>query len=155
MKQLIVSLLLATFLVLFGCGPIISREVMLGSSAPPKSMSLAYLAPMPGNSPDMDARIQQELKAHGVSIKPMPVDVKNLQDADLVVKYIDVWKWDIVMYLGCLNIYFFDAKSMDLIVTGSWYTSPRGHWFNDSSKVIRELLDDMFSKISISAPINR
>ena len=155
MKQFIVSLLLAASLVLFGCGTP-SREVMLGSSAPPKSMSLAYLAPQIGNSPDMDARIQQELKAHGVSIKPMPADVKNQQDADLVVKYNDVWAWDIVMFLTSLNIYFFDAKSGDLIVTGSWHMSKHNVFQNNSSsRIIRELLDDMFSKISISAPINR
>ncbi|WP_279432869.1 hypothetical protein [Luteimonas arsenica] len=39
---------------------------------------------------------------------------------DGIVSYVDVWRWDIVMYLHSVAIKIFDARSGDLLVTGDW-----------------------------------
>src|SRR5690606_22495734 len=82
-------LLMAAAMCLVGCSTSSRVVVNPGSTLVAKS---AYVVLHGGNSEDMDAHMQRELMAHGLTIKAGP-EVDN-PGTDLIVRYADSWRWD-------------------------------------------------------------
>jgi hypothetical protein len=134
--------------VLTGCAT--SRNVTVGQLAPQKKITTAALVPQDGNSPEMDSCVKQQLMAYGITSKlPLPAGTRQSNDVDIIVAYSDVWYWDIIMYLRSLTINLFDGPSGYLLATGRWDNS-FFHGYQSPRDVVKELLDDMLSKLSAS-----
>ena len=149
MKLLTRGTLIATVLLLSACAT--HQDVLLAKSAPPPIMSIAQV-PSDGNSAEMDGIVSNALHEHGFKVRaPLPAGTRTSDEVDAVVTYVDVWRWDIVMYLQSVAIKMFDARSGDLLITGDWKNSAF-HGFQDESTVIRDLIADMAGKLKAAAP---
>ena len=95
----------------------------------------------------MDANLEREFLRHGFVVSVGP-DGGAAPGAQLIVRYTDDWKWDLKMYLRSLDVMVFDAKTNDLIATGSWRNSVV-HGFYNSQKVVAKVVDDIVSKINV------
>lgn len=145
MKQLHGLLIAAIALLAAGCAT--SQEVLVGTTNPPKAITSVALVPQDGNSPAMDGFMQKEFMRRGVAWKaPVPPSSRTSPDIDAIVGYVDVWRWDLAMYLQSIDINMYDGRSGNLVVNGRWKDSPM-HGFRDPETVIRELLDEMLQKI--------
>lgn len=111
------------------------------------------VAQVPGedNSPQMDANLNTALQAEGVQIKaPLPVGTRKSDDADAIITYVDVWRWDIAMYLKKLSVKLYDAKTGDLLVMGDWEDS-HFHGFRDAKAVMQSVVSEMMAKVRDAA----
>jgi len=137
-KKLIVLLLAAASLVLSGCSTS-SRVVVNPGSA--LVINTAYVVLHGGNSEDVDAHVQRELMAHGITVKAGP----ELADpgTDIIVRYNDNWRWDMTMYLSSLDIQIYDANSGTLMGSGSWKNSAL-HGYHSAEKVTRKVMEEIF-----------
>ena len=140
MRTLIALLALA---LLSGCAT--SSGVIVGRAVPQKAYTSAYLVEHGGSSSDMDALLQKELLRRGLDVTSGPDGVAS-QDAVLLVKYADDWKWDLKMYLHTLDVMAYDGKTRALLATGSWSNSVM-HGFYDEDKVVRKVVGDTLSAI--------
>ena len=144
MKLLTRGTLIAAVLLLSACAT--HQDVLLAKSAPPPIMSIAQV-PSEGNSAEMDGIVRKALVDHGFTVRaPLPAGTRTSGEVDAVISYVDVWRWDIVMYLQSVAIKMFDAKSGDLLVSGDWKNSAF-HGFQDENTVVRELIADMTGKL--------
>ena len=106
----------------------------------------AYVVIHGDRSSDMDAHLQRELLRHGLSVTVGP-ETGATGDAQLIVRYADDWKWDMAMYLWSFDVMVFDAHSKVLLATGSWKNSAM-HGFHSADKVVAQVVDQTFSKLS-------
>jgi hypothetical protein len=74
-------------------------------------------------SSDVDTELQKELLRHGFDVSVGP-DGNAPASAELIIKYVDDWKWDLTMYLRSFDVMVFDAKSKVLLASGTWKNSP-------------------------------
>lgn len=134
--------------VLSGCGT--TRHVTLGQLGTQPKITTAALISQEGNSPEMDSYIQQQLLSYGITLKgSLPAGTRLSQEVDVIIAYSDVWSWDLVMYLNSLTINLFHGPTGNLLVTGRWDNSAF-HGFQNPRDVIKELFDDIFSKLVVS-----
>ena len=144
MKNALLIGILACSAALAGCST--SQHVTLAQASPTHRISTAAMVPQDGNSPEMDTSIQQAMLSQGIAMKqPLPPGTRQSSEVDAIVTYMDVWHWDLVMYLKNLTVSLFDAKTGNLIVTGRWDNSAL-HGFQNSDDVVRTLLDEMIVK---------
>ena len=143
--------ILILFAILTGCAT--SRTVSIGQLAPQqKKITTAALVSQDGKccSPEMDSYIQQQLIAYGIKMKPpLPVGTRQSNDVDVIVAYSDVWRWQYVMCLQSLNINLFEGSSGNLLATSRW-DNPTPQEVQNPRAIIKELLDDIFSKLPVS-----
>ncbi len=140
--------ILSLVVVLSGCGT--TRHVTLGQLGPQPRIATAAFIPQEGNSPEMDSYMQQQLLSYGITLKsPLPAGTRLSQEVDVIVAYSDVWSWDLLMYLNSLTINLFHGPTGNLLVTGRWDNSVF-HGFQNPRHVIKELFDDIFSKLVVS-----
>lgn len=138
-------LLLAVAFLSGGCATFQRVDVLLEQTE--LSLRTAAFVPQEGNSPSMDDAIQFALLSHGIAIKaPLPAGTRKADDVDIIVTYVDVWRWDISMYLKSLDIRFYDARTGTLMVSGHWENSAL-HGFQGYREVTKGLVDEMFMKI--------
>lgn len=143
----IVLCIITMFVSLTGCAT--SRNVTIGQITPIKAINTAALVSQEGNSPEMNSIVQEQLMLYGISPKlALPDGTRQSKDVDLIVAYSDVWHWDIAMYLRSISINFFEGPTGNLIATGRWDNS-LFHGFQDPRDVVKELLDDMFAKLTV------
>lgn len=134
------ALLAASAMVMAGCST--SQEVLLAKQAPPQIVTIAQ-TPDDGNSPEMDAFLQKALIKQGYSVQaPLQKGTRKSSDVDAIISYIDVWRWDIVMYLQSIAIKMFDAETGDLLVTADWKNSAF-HGFPDEEQIVHQLVGEM------------
>lgn len=145
MRTIISGCAVAAAALLAGCST--SQSIMQGAQANGAPMTKACFTTHGGNSADMDARIQQNLENHGVSVLTAPGCDKNTPGVDFTVTYTDQWWWDIVMYLKAVDIHFYTAPGGQLITSGHWNNSPL-HQFPSADGVVGNLMDDMFNHAS-------
>jgi hypothetical protein len=145
MRLIISGCALAALTLLSGCST--SQSVMQGAQATNAPLTKACFVAHGGKSADMDARIQQNLETHGVSVVAAPGCDKNAPGVDFTVTYTDQWWWDIVMYLKAVDIHFYTAPGGQLIASGHWNNSPL-HQFPSADGVVANLMDDMFNHAS-------
>lgn len=147
------SLLLPLFIVLatLGTGCSTTQEVVLIKASGAKNITTAVRMPEEGNSPQMTAHLEGALEQERVSVKgQVPAGVQKSKDVDAVVSYVDVWRWDLVMYLQKLSVRIYDAESGDLLVTGNWSDSPL-HGFRDAKLVVEGVVKEMLTKLRTAA----
>jgi len=124
-----------------------TQDVMLVKGSGAKKVGSVVQKPEEGNSSAMDLYVREALEKRGVSIKgAVPAGVQKTKDADAVIGYIDVWRWDLVMYLQRLSVRLYDAETGDLVVVGNWADSPM-HGFRDARLVVDGLVQEMLDKV--------
>lgn len=142
LKPLLFSL---TFALFAGCST--TQEIVLAKASPSKKVVTVAQIPEDGNSTQMNANLEAALLKEGVTLKaPLPAGTRKSPAADAIISYVDVWRWDLAMYLKSLNIRMYDAESGDLLVTGQWNDSPL-HGFRDAKLTVETVVSDMFKKL--------
>ncbi len=88
----------------------------------------------------------------GLSVrgKLLPAGTKTAKDVDALVSYVDVWRWDIVMYMKNLTVKFHDADTGDLLAIGEWSDSAF-HGFRDAKLVMEGVVAEVLAKVRASA----
>lgn len=138
------------FLTLAGCST--TQEVFLAKTRPVKEVSSVAQVRDDGNSTSVDSYLQSALLAEGLNVKsPLPKGVRKSKDVDALVGYVDVWRWDLAMYLQSISIRMFDADTGDLLVSGKWKDSAL-HGFRDSEAVVKDLVREMMAKLRAATP---
>jgi hypothetical protein len=146
MRSWTTSLVSAVALVLALSGCATRQQTMLGKASPP-AITTVTLVPAAGNSPEMNANLEAALLQQGLQIKaPLPAGSRGNSLADATVSYVDVWRWDVSMYLKSLKIRFIDARTGDLLASGEWNDSDL-HGFRDAKAVMGDLVADMVAKL--------
>lgn len=140
-------------LVLGGCGGSYTVTRMHGK-LPEQLRSVAF-APQPGNSPEVTGYVSEALAARGVGVKGEAASAGfRTQHADGVVSYVDVWRWDMAMYLKSLKINLYNASSGELLVSGRWEDSLFHAWHRGEA-ISKELLARMFEQLNLPAVDSR
>jgi hypothetical protein len=79
----------------------------------------------------------------------LPAGTTTAKDIDALVSYVDIWRWDVVMYMKNLTIRVNDAATGDLIAMAEW-TESHFHQFRGDSgvkAVVEKLVADLMEKI--------
>jgi hypothetical protein len=98
----------------------------------------------------MDVNLQEALMSQAIAVRPaVPSGTRQASGADVLVSYVDVWKWDMAMYLQRITITMYDSASGDLMISARWADSPM-HAFRDSRLVVKDLIDDMFKRVRLA-----
>lgn len=147
MRTITTFLFCTLCLTLAGCGG--SYTVTGPQRGAAQQIRTVSFSPQDGNSNEVTGYITEALVTHGVGISP-PVasGTRKTKDADAVVSYLDVWRWDIGTYLKSINISLYDARTGALLVSGRWEDSIL-HAYHRGESVARELLAQMFEKIQL------
>ncbi|MBJ6979447.1 hypothetical protein [Luteimonas sp. MC1895] len=149
MKLLTRGAAIAAALFLSACAT--HQDVLLAKSAPPPVVSIAQV-PSDGNSEAMDGALRNALVQNGFTVRaPLPAGTRQSSEVDAIVSYVDVWRWDMVMYLHSLAVKIFDARNGDLLVTGDWKNSAF-HGFQDENRVISDVVAEMTAKLRTAMP---
>jgi hypothetical protein len=143
-------ILLAASLALFaGCST--TQDVVLVKASGAKKVSTVAQMPESGNSSQMDQNLRAALEKEGIAVKgSVPAGSQKSQDVDAVVSYVDVWRWDLAMYLRSLSVRLYDADTGDLLVMGNWSDSPM-HGFRDAQVVVEGVVREMLAKLRLAA----
>ena len=133
--------------VLFLSGCATSSQVVVQPSARVvvRNYHSAYLVTHGGNSSDMDAHIEKALLRRGFAVTTggEPVQPPNAQ---LVVKYVDDWKWDMAMYLRSFDLMIYNGQSNVLLADGTW-TNSLLHGFYSADKVVDQVVGKTVKKL--------
>ena len=149
MRTLLISLALAITTLGTGCST--TQDIVLVKASGAKNVTTAVRMPEDGNSPEMTAHLDSALAKEGVAVRGQVIaGTQKSKDVDAVVSYVDVWRWDIIMYLQKLSVRIYDAESGDLLITGNWSDSPL-HGFRDAKLVVEGLVKDMLVKLRTAA----
>ena len=136
-------------IALSGCAT--HQNVLLAKAKPSGKIVTVARVPDEGNSPEMNANLEAALQQQGLQVRaPLPTGTRTTSEVDATVSYVDVWRWDIAMYLKSISLRIFDAKTGDLLVSGEWNDSAL-HGFRDVKAVVNELVTEMVSKVRSAA----
>lgn len=102
-----------------------------------------------GNSGDMDMHLQKALLAKNLNVTADQYTVKT-PAPDIMVKYVDSWKWDLSMYLASLDITILD-KSGNILATGN-YQNTFWHEWPDAGEKVNSILNEIFSHFAGPLP---
>lgn len=143
--RLLSLFMLATTVFVTGCST--TQEITLAKAEPTKKISKVIQVLEADNSAQMNVNLEAALQKQGFAIKaPLPAGMRKSVDADALISYVDVWRWDVVMYLRSLSVKLYDAQSGDLLVSGEWKDSPM-HGFRDAKVVMDGLVTEVFTKL--------
>jgi hypothetical protein len=115
------TFLMGLLMLLLGCTT--SQQVVVTPSGHGRSFRAVHLIIHGDPSSDVDASIQRELLLRGLSVTAGTEAIRPAT-ADLVVRYVDDWKWDVVMYLRRLDLQVYDAQGNTLLASAVWKNSP-------------------------------
>lgn len=104
----------------------------------------AYLVTHGGSSSDMDAHIEKALLERGFSVTTG--SDPQAANAQLVVRYVDDWKWDMAMYLRSFDLMIYDGRSNVLLADGTWKNSLL-HGFYGADKVVDQVVGSTVKKL--------
>lgn len=148
MKAIFYAAAAVAIALVSGCST--SQNVLLAKQTPPTIVTVAQ-APTDGNSPEMDAFLRSALIKEGYTVRsPLPAGTRTSDGVDAIVSYIDVWRWDVVMYLQSIAINIFDAQNGDLLVTSEWRNSAM-HGYHGDGEIVQDLVSEMSSKLKAAA----
>lgn len=143
MRPLVLAVVIA--LSISGCGGSYTVNRMNGNV--PVSIKTVAITPSDGNSPEVTGYVSDAITSNGISVMPaLPPNVIKSDKVDMVVSYIDVWRWDLATYMQSISINFYNASTGELMVTGRWRDSFFHAWHRGES-VSRQLIDEMIEKI--------
>jgi hypothetical protein len=133
-----------------GCST--SQEVTLAKSDFSKTLKTAAQVPDADNSAQMNGYLESALQKEGLSLKALlPAGTRKADDVDALVSYVDVWRWDLAMYMQSLTVRVHDASNGDLLATGRWRDSPL-HGFRNAKVVMEGLVAEVFAKLRGTTP---
>ena len=142
------GLLLAAVLA-SGCST--SQQVRLAKMSPHPPITSVARAPQDGNSAAMDRHLSDALRDEGLTVRaPLPAGTRSSSEVDAIVSYVDVWRWDMTMYMKSLSIQLYDARTGDLLVTGDWSDSAM-HGFRDAKETVRSVVAEMMATLRRAA----
>jgi hypothetical protein len=142
----LLSLLVLTAAV-FMTGCTTTQEVIIAKAEPTKRISKVIQVLDADNSVQMNGNLEAALQKQGFATKaPLAVGTRKSAEADALISYVDVWRWDLVMYLRSLSVRLYDAQSGDLLASGEWKDAPM-HGFRDAKVVMDGLVTEVFSKL--------
>src|SRR5262245_41317326 len=96
-------LLIASLVLVTACTT--TQSVLLVKPSGVKKVSSAVQMLEQGNSPEMNQNLRSALEKEGVTVKgEVPLGTQKSKEADVVVSYIDHWRWDLAMYLRALAV---------------------------------------------------
>ena len=137
------SLLIAVLTA--GCAT--SQNVTLAQVTGTRPLVTVAMVPSEGNSADMDTAVRTALVNQGLTPKaPLPAGTRKSSDVDVIVSYVDQWRWDLVMYLRWVSIEMYDSESGNLLANARWENSAF-HGFQDYKTVVKGLIDEMMTKV--------
>jgi hypothetical protein len=124
-----------------------SHEVTVDKTYQGRRIRYVAQAAEEDNSAEMNGYLAAALQKQGLTIKPsLPQGTRTAEGVDAVVSYVDVWRWDVVMYLQSLTLNIYDPKTGNVMATGHWRDSPL-HGFRDPNKVMNDVVSDAISKV--------
>jgi hypothetical protein len=130
--------------VLGGCAT--SMDVKLNPTAHPiQDGSKVYLVFLGDKSVDVDNSLQKAFLGEGFQVSGGKEDAMT-DDSDLLVRYTDNWRWDLVMYLLSLELQLYDAKSKNLLSITTWKNSAL-HGFPNLDEVTKQLVKETVQKL--------
>ena len=145
MRSLMIACIAAVAIFTSACGG--SSAIIPASANASTQIRSAAFSPQPGNSPEVTGYIADALAAHGVATRPAKLSPGyKSNDVDAIVSYLDVWRWDVAMYMQSIAIHLYNAKTGELMVSGRWSDSTM-HTYNRGEAVSRDLINQMFSKL--------
>jgi len=98
----------------------------------------------------MDTNLETAVAKEGLPLKAkLPAGTRTSKEVDALVSYVDVWRWDIIMYMKNLTVKIHDADTGDLLAIGEWSDSAL-HGFRDAKLVMNGLVAEVFAKIKAS-----
>lgn len=110
--------------LLFGTSCATHQDVLLAKTTPPPITTIAQV-PADGNSAEMDGLVRTSLVQNGFNVRaPLPAGTRKSDDVDAIISYVDVWRWDIVMYLQSVAIKIFDARAATFWSPATGRTQP-------------------------------
>lgn len=140
--KILLSLLLAACCLLSSC----SSTETFGRQPAGNVSKTAYL--FSGRQLDdstIHTAITMELQNRGFRV----IDCRDQRPAEgvngLVVRYMDDWKWDLVMYLSNLELSIQNGRNGELLTIGSFHNS-KMHSYPSSKKVIQRMFQDFDRK---------
>jgi hypothetical protein len=162
--NLVRTFLLVSIICLSACST--TQEVTLAESRLEGKIATVAIVHQEGNSAAMDRNLLAALQKQGLVVrsnlpKASEEDLsaksaeaktktarksKELDGVDALVDYADVWRWDIVGYVKSLTLRVHDAKSGNLLATGSW-TDSALHRYLDAKTVVEGLVSETFAKL--------
>ena len=148
MRSKAVLLLVLMVAVFAGCST--TQEVTLAKSTNNKIIVTVSQVVDEGNSPQMDTNLEAALVKEGLTVRPkLPAGTARSKDVDALVSYVDVWRWDIVMYLRSLNVRLRDAETGDLIAMAQWTESPFHQFRGEGGvkAVVEKVVADLVAKV--------
>lgn len=132
-------------LFLIGCST--TQEVHVAKYGAIKSITSVSQISDSGNSTSADTHLHSALLQEGLNVKgTLPQGTRRSGDVDALVSYVDVWRWDLVMYLQSLSVRMFDAETGDLLISGQWKDSAL-HGFRNAEDVMKGLVSEMMVKL--------
>ncbi|MBL0420737.1 hypothetical protein JI739_10310 [Ramlibacter sp. AW1] len=141
------SALLALLALASALGGCATRQDVMLAKAPTARIATVAQAPDEGNSPEMDGHLSAALLNQGLQIKAaLAAGTRQSPQVDAVVSYVDVWRWDVVMYLQSLSVRVFDARTGDLLASGQWRDSAL-HGYRDARQVMDQLVAETWSRL--------
>jgi hypothetical protein len=141
------TVVVAILAVALGCAT--SRQVIVNPSAQGRSFRSAHLVIHGEPSDDVDASIQRELLLRGLAVTAGSEEDQPA-DADLLVRYVDDWKWDLVMYLKRLDLQIYDGQAGNTLLASATWKNSALHGYHGLDKVVAKLVDETFTKIGDS-----
>jgi hypothetical protein len=130
-----------------------TQSISMAKQTPTKQIATVAHVADDGNSPEMDRHIASALSKEGLAVRTkLPAGTISANEVDALVSYVDVWRWDIVMFLKNLKVRVRDAASGDLIASAEW-TESQFHQFRGEAgvkQVVEQLVADLFAKIRAS-----
>ncbi len=149
MNHYVLVFCICIFSLLGGCGG--AQSVTRTSVSAPEQIRTVSFSPQAGNSSEVDAYLSDALLMQGVVSGPVvATSARKSVDSDMVLTYIDVWRWDMTMYLQSISINLYDGKTGQLLVSGRWRDSFI-HAFHRGESVTKELIAEMFGKLKPKA----
>lgn len=143
--RIIGSIVVAFSVALGGCST--TQEITLVKTSVAKPIQSVSQVLDEGNSSQMNDNLVSALQKQGVTIKAtLPLGTTKNTDADALISYVDVWRWDLAMYLKSLTVKLHDAATGDLLAIGRWSDSPL-HGFRESRVVMEQLVADLLTKV--------
>jgi hypothetical protein len=144
-------LLVITIALGVSAGCTTTQQVTLAKASIPKQFSTVAQVAADGNSPQMDTNLEAAMTKEGLTVRGrLPAGTKTAKDVDSLVSYVDVWRWDLVMYMKNLTVKLHDADSGDLLAIGEWSDSAL-HGFRDAKLVMEGLVAEVLAKVRASA----
>jgi hypothetical protein len=144
--------LISVWLAFAGAGCSTSQQVTIAKADFNRTLKTVAQVPDADNSAQMNGYLESALQKEGLALKaPLPAGTRKADDVDALVSYVDVWRWDLAMYMQSLTVRVHDASNGDLLATGRWHDSPL-HGFRNAKAVMEGLVAEVFAKLRGTAP---